>query len=321
MSGDVQHIVILDDWDGICDTAPAVQKLRSRFKVSIFNHPLEPDALAEVIRDADVLIPFRERARIGATELAQANRLQLIAQTGGGAAHIDLAVVAALGATVTLTPGGSSPSVAELVIGMMLAHDHHIVRGDKMLRTGAWHAMLCRDSGTQRLGLLGFGSTARAVAGPAMALGMDVMAWSRSLTAADMPDGVSVAPSLEALLGQSDVLSIHLPLTDKTRGLMNAARFAQMKPGALVINTARGAIVDTDALITALERQHLRGACLDVFEPEPLPPEHPLRRRDDVILTPHVGWTSRDTIHRFLSTCAQNIEAFYAGDPINVLQT
>lgn len=314
------HIVILDDWDDICATAPAVQRLRGSFDVTIHTARLKGADLAAAIAKADILIPFRERSRIRAKELAGARKLRLIAQTGGGAAHVDTAALRDAGITITLTPGGSAPSVGELVMGLALAHDHRIVVGDRLMQQGEWQTLLGRDTGTQSLGLLGFGATAQAVVTPAQAVGMCVAAWSRSLSAADVPDGVSVAPSIEALLGQSDILSVHLPLNGTTRGFMDAERIAAMKPGALLINTSRGAIVDTDALIAAIERGHLRGACLDVFDPEPLPGDHPLRRRGEVILTPHVGWTTADTIHRFLAVCEENIHAFLAGSPSNVLE-
>jgi phosphoglycerate dehydrogenase-like enzyme len=149
---------------------------------------------------------------------------------------------------------------------------------------------------------------------------VNVLAWSRSLADRGVEEDVVVAGSLEELLAKSDIVSIHLPLGDATRGYMSAERLALMKPGSVLINTARGAIVDNDALIGALDRGHVRGACLDVFDPEPLPAGHPLRSRSDVIVTPHVGWTTIDTMHRFLEVCEANIDAFIAGKPRNVLK-
>lgn len=313
-------IVILDDWDNICETSQAVQRLKQRFPVAVHSTRLEPDELAKALANAAIVIPFRERSKIDAPILEQAVNLRLIAQTGGGAAHVDRAFAAQRGVTISITPGGSAQSVAELVLGLALAFEHRIVEGDRLIRGGEWRSLLGRDIGGKTLGLLGFGATAQAVAPRAKALGMDVLAWSRSLAERGASEAVTVAGSLDDLLAKSDIVSIHLPLNDATRGFMNRERLAMMKPASVLINTARGAIVDTDALIAALDQGHVRGACLDVFDPEPLPVDHPLRARPDVIVTPHVGWTTIDTMHRFLEVCEANIDAFLAGEPRNVLQ-
>jgi D-3-phosphoglycerate dehydrogenase / 2-oxoglutarate reductase len=313
-------VVIIDDWDELCSGSPAVDRLRQEFPVTVHTKHMPPEELKEAVAHAAILIPFRERSQIDASIVEAAPALKLIAQTGGGAAHIDKAAVKERGIGIAITPGGSSQSVAELVIGLALASDHRIAAGDRLLHGPDWRPMLGRDLRGQTLALLGFGHTAKPVVHLAQAFGMNVVAWSRSLTQDSVPAGVRVADGLEDLLAVADVLSIHLSLTDATRDFLTEDRLMALKPGALLVNTARGEIVDTEGLIRALDRGHLRGACLDVFSPEPLPADHPLRKRENVVLTPHVGWTTEDTVQRFMDTCESNIRAFIAGKPENLLK-
>lgn len=314
------QVVILDDWEDICRTTPAVKRLQRRLPVTVYNRKLEGGKLHAAVADASIIIPIRERTKISHDVIDEALHLKLIAQTGAGTAHIDISAAKSRGIAICLTPGGSSRSVAELVLGMALAFDHRIVEGDRLIRNGIWKSLLGRDILGQTLGLLGFGATARAVAPLAVALGLEVTAWSRSLGQSDLPEGVTLASDLSNLLATADILSIHLPMNQDTRGFLDARRIGMVKPGALLINTSRGPIIDTKALVAALDERHLRGACLDVFDPEPLPSNHELCARPDVVLTPHVGWTTADALHRFLEGCEANILAFLAGKPINILQ-
>jgi D-3-phosphoglycerate dehydrogenase / 2-oxoglutarate reductase len=157
-------IVILDDWDNVCDTSQAVRRLKQRFPVTVHSARLEPDALGAAIAGAAIVIPFRERSKLDAGLLARAEKLRLIAQTGGGAAHVDRACAAQRGITISITPGGSAQSVAELVLGLALAFEHRIVEGDRLIRGGEWRSLIGRDIGGKTLGLLGYGATAQAVA-------------------------------------------------------------------------------------------------------------------------------------------------------------
>lgn len=303
-------LVILDDWEDICRASPAVKRLQQRLPVTVYNRKLEGAELYAAIANASIIIAVRERTQITRDLIEKASHLKLIAQTGTGTAHIDLSAAKARGIAISLTPGGSSRSVAELVLGMALAFDHRIAEGDRLIRNGIWKSLLGRDIHGQKLGLLGFGATARAVAPLAAALGLEVEAWSRSLRQSDLPEGVTLASDLNRLLSTVDILSVHLPLNQSTCGFLNTRRISLMKRGALLINTSRGPIIETKALVAALEERRLRGACLDVFDPEPLPSDHALCERSDVLLTPHVGWTTADTLHRFLEGCEANIMDF-----------
>ena len=224
--------------------------------------------------------------------------LRVIARNGIGYDNVDVAVATERGIAVCNTPDGPTVSTAEHAVTLMLLVAKNIRAAETALRTGATAGYYIRHEGIELdgkvLGLVGFGRIARHVAGIAAGLGMHITSYDPFLPASAIPTEVDRADTLEDLLGVADVVSVHVPLTDASRGLFGAAAFASMKPGAVFINTARGGLVDHDALLVALEAGRLFGAGLDVTDPEPLPVGHPLLGRDDVVVTPHIASGTAD---------------------------
>jgi D-3-phosphoglycerate dehydrogenase / 2-oxoglutarate reductase len=303
-------VVVIDDWDGIAKRSPALESLSSEVDLLVYGDKAEGDELVRRLKDADVVVPFRERTPFDASLLGRLPGLRLIAQTGGGAAHIDLDRARELGVQVALTPGASAVSVAELCLGLMLVLYRRINEGDAGIKNGAWPELLGKELAGRRLGIAGFGETAQALAPRAAALGMRIVAWSRSLTKGHAPQYVRVASSLEELASESDTLSLHLSLTPETRNLVTYKHFELMPPGAVLINTARGQLVPEHDLIRALEEGLLAGAALDVYATEPPPADSRLRRLPNVVLTPHTGWRTMEAQERYLEGVAENIRAF-----------
>jgi phosphoglycerate dehydrogenase-like enzyme len=224
--------------------------------------------------------------------------LRVIARNGIGYDNVDVAAATERGIAVCNTPDGPTVSTAEHAVTLMLLVAKNIRAAETALRTGATAGYYIRHEGIELdgkvLGLVGFGRIARHVAGIAEGLGMHITTYDPFLPASAIRTGVDRADTLEDLLGVADVVSVHVPLTDASRGLFGAAAFASMKPGAVFINTARGGLVDHDALLVALEAGRLFGAGLDVTDPEPLPVGHPLLGRDDVVVTPHIASGTAD---------------------------
>jgi phosphoglycerate dehydrogenase-like enzyme len=237
-------------------------------------------------------------APFGDAAMDRAPRLVVIARTGIGYDGIDVAAATRRGIMVCNTPDGPTTSTAEHAVTLMLLVAKNVRAAEGALRSGRSAGYYSRHDGIELdgkvLGVVGFGRIARHVARIAGGLGMRVTTFDPYLPAASVPAGIDRSDSLEALLRAADVVSVHVPLTDESRGLFGAPQFSAMKPGAVFINTARGGLVDQDALLAALETGHLFGAGLDVTTPEPLPADHPLLRRDDVVVTPHVASATAD---------------------------
>ena len=282
---------------------------------------LETTVFTSHLDDVDELEPFevvvamRERMPFTAERFARLPRLRLLVTTGMANASIDLAAAAAHGVTVCGTGGLPSPT-AELTWGLILALARRIPAEDASVRAGGWQQGVGMELAGRTLGVIGHGRLGSRVAAIGRAFEMDVLAWSQNLREAP---GAVVTSSLGELLAGSDVVSIHLKLSDRTRGLIGAAELARMKPGALLINTSRGPIVDEAALLTALRSGAIGGAGLDVFDVEPLPPDHPLRSAPNTVLTPHIGYVSTGTYEIFYREAVEDIHAFVAGTPVRVI--
>jgi glyoxylate reductase len=276
-----------------------------------------PGALAEGCLDAEGLLCLLDD-RIDADLLAVSPRLRVVSSYSVGLDHIDLAAATARGIPVGFTPGVLTETTAELALGLLLATARRIVEADRQVRSGGWTrawdpaGLLGRDLHGATLGVIGLGAIGRAVATRASALGLRVLGWSR--TRRELP-GVEFA-SLDALLERSDFVSVHVALTPGTRGLLGAAALARMRRGAILVNTARGGIVDEDALADALRSGRLGGAALDVFAREPLPAGSPLLDVPNLILTPHVGSATVATRARMAEIAVENLLAGLSGRPI-----
>jgi phosphoglycerate dehydrogenase-like enzyme len=245
--------------------------------------------------------------------------LRLLVTTGPRNASIDVTAAAELGITVCGTRA-HAPGTAELTWALVLAVARHLPAEDASVRAGGWQQTVGTDLAGARLGLLGLGRLGERVARIGLAFEMDVVAWSANLTderAAEV--GVRRVATKEELLRTADVVSIHLQLSDRTRGLIGARELALMKPGAILVNTSRGPIVDEPALVQALRDGVLGGAGLDVFDVEPLPREHPLRELRRAVLTPHLGYVTRRTYEVFYGDAVDDVAAWLAGFPVRAL--
>jgi D-3-phosphoglycerate dehydrogenase len=312
--------VVPDDYDGAYAASPHLDHLRRRGEVRVHTERPRDDAeLHGRLAPATILIPIRERTPITAARLAAMPALRLISMTGTGVASVDVKAATARGVLVTNTPAMSVPAVAELAFGLAIALLRRIPAVDAGIRHGQWPQAIGRELSGKRLGVVGFGEIGRRVAAIGQAFGMDVVAWSRSLTEVAARDAGFRALPLADLMATADVVSIHMRLTPESRGLVSGDLIARMKPQAVLVNTARAAVVDEEALYAALAAGRIAGAGLDVFGEEPLPPGHRWAKLDNVVLTSHRGWTTHETLDRFMAGAVDNALAFLDGAPRNAV--
>ena len=314
------HIIIPDDYQDAVRTLDCFARLAGH-TVNIYNDTIkDPDQLAERLAPADALVLIRERTRITAELLARLPRLKLIAQTGRGTVHIDLAACTRRG--VALTAGtGSAHATAELTWGLILAATRFIPQEVARLRAGYWQSRFGRGLYGRTLGIWGYGSIGKMVAGYGQAFGMKVLVWGRegSLTRA-RADGFAPAPDKETFLGESDVLSLHIKLNAETRGLIKPVDLAHMKSDALLVNTSRAELIEPGALLAALRAGRPGFAAVDVYEQEPiLGADYPLLALDNVICTPHLGYVEKDSYEGYFGQAFDQVVAFAAEHPVGVV--
>jgi phosphoglycerate dehydrogenase-like enzyme len=316
------RVVVLDDWQRFFTDSPRLERLRERAEVTVHtDRAPSREALVERLAEADVVITNRERTRFDAELFAALPRLRLVAQTGDGTPNIDLAAAAARGVQVANTPGASTTAMVELTIGLMVAWLRRFAEQEQALRAGEWPRPDGLGLFGKTLGIVGFGRLGRATSRAALFFGMRVVAWSRRLTPAAATAAGIEYRDLGSLLAESDVVSLHVRLTPETRAMITAEHLARMKPSALFVNTARGAIVDEAALAEALRAGRLAGAALDVYEQEPLPVDSPLRSLPNVLLTAHCGGMTDTAFDQFVAGCVENVLAFLdSGRPLNPVQ-
>ena len=302
------------------DAAPGLEQRLKELAAEGLDVQVCPESddgrLFQLLPDADVL--WHCLRPVDAAVLDAAPRLRLVQKIGVGVNTIDLQQAGARGVAVCNMPGSNSRAVAELTLGLMLAVLRQLPRFDGDLRAGRgwnWNPERMDQLGEiagRQIGLVGFGEVPRLLAPVLHAMG------ARVVYTAPTPrdsDCAQYAP-LEQLLAESDIVSLHVPLTDVTRKLLDQRRIGAMKPGAILVNTARGALVDENALLAALRSGHLGGAGLDVFATEPMSRSHPLLKRHDVVLTPHVAWLTEQTLQRSLAVAAENCRRLVAGEPL-----
>ncbi len=304
------RVAILDDIHHAWESTDGVRRLRARADVRIFTAPF---GTAPALRGFDALVANRERTRFTRELLEQLPGVRIIAQTGNHASHVDLAAARERGIVVARASGGYSIGAAELAIGLAIAAMRRIPSTDAAMRRGEWLTPCTPVLYGKALGIIGLGRVGRHVARLANAFGMRVMAWSPTLTDAAAASAGAGRRALDDLLRESDVVTIHASLTTSSRGLIDARRLRLMKPGAWLVNTARGPIVDERSLVEALEGRHIAGAALDVFDVEPVPAGHPLTALPNVVLTPHLGWPTDDGYQRFAEAACDVLLAFLDG--------
>lgn len=316
-------VAVLDDLDRLAARSRGVARLRQApgVEVDVIESHLEPPDLAKRLAGVRAVIPIRERTRFDDALLARLLDLEMISQTGTGVNHIDLEACRRHGVRVTTTTHeqGSSPSVVELVFGLLFAVSRRIAWLDAEMRQGRWPRFIGREMKGSTLGILGLGSIGRDVARVGRALDLRPIAWGPTLTAERAAKAGVEFVEKDDLFRRADILSIHLRLSNLSRGMVGAREIGLMKPGAIVINTARGPIVDEEALAQALREGRLGGAGLDVFATEPLPPGSPLAALESVVLTPHIGWPTYETYERFFEGAVDNVLAWRDGRPAHWL--
>ncbi len=311
---------ILDDYQNVALSFADWSVLDRQITIRQFSENLG-GAAAESLVDYDIIVAMRERTVFDANLLAHLPKLKLLITTGMANASIDMKAAGDLGITVVGTRGSIGPA-AELTWGLLLSLARHIPEEVANLRAGSrqWQLSTGYDLQGKVLGVAGIGKLGQRVAGYGRAFGMEVLGWSRSNTPERSAElGIEYAPALDDLLTNSDVVSLHLPLTAETRGVIGAREISLMKDGAILLNTSRGPLIDEAALIAALENGKLRGAGLDVFDTEPLPDSHPFRTLANVIATPHLGYVTEETYRIYFSDAVEAIAAWCAGTPIRIL--
>lgn len=314
------RIAILDDYQDVALGLADWASLGPDTEVVRFGHNLgTEDEAARALADFDVLCLMRERMPLPASLIARLPRLRLVSLTGARIRAVDLDAAAARGITVCHTAAGEARrGVPELAWGMIFALARQIPAEDANIRAGGWQAGIGQVMGGKVLGLVGLGKQGARMAAIARAFEMEVIGWSKNLTDARADELGVRRVEKAALFAQADVISLHLILSDRSRGVVGAGELAAMKPGAMLINTSRGPLVDEAALIAALQEGRIR-AGLDVFDHEPLPADHPLRRAPNTVLTPHIGYVTEGAYAEFFRDTVENIKAWRAGAPLRVL--
>ena len=280
-----------------------------------------PDEAASVLAPFDVISLIRERMPMPRALIERLPNLKMIAVTGLYNRTLDVAVAIERGIVVSYTElrGSYRKATCELTWGLILALARHIPLEAENMRKGGWQTTAGFALAGKTLGLLGLGRQGRHMVPVARAFGMELIAWSENLTAAAAAEAGVRRVEKDELFRTSDVLSIHLVLGERTRGIVGARELALMKPTAILVNPARGPLVDEAALIDALKERRIAGAGLDVYATEPLPRDHPLRSLPNVVLTPHLGFGVREFFENAYGDTVENIEAFLAGNPIRIL--
>jgi phosphoglycerate dehydrogenase-like enzyme len=315
----VKRIVLLDDYQGIAldyggwDCVPDEWE-----KVALCQHIADPDELVEALAGAEIVLAMRERTQFPASTLDRLPDLKLLITTGMGNVAIDIPAAQRNGVVVCGT-GGHGPATPELAWALILGLARKIPAEDANMRRGGWQTTIGTDLAGTTLGLVGLGNLGKQMVPVAKAFGMDVIAWSTNLDP-EAARAVGAEPvTKDELFERSDFVSVHYKLSDRSRGLIGAGELALMKASAYLVNTSRGPIVDTNALLDALDAGTIAGAGIDVYDTEPLPADHALRSAPRTIITPHLGYVTEDTYMVFFDDAVEDVLAWLAGDPVRVL--
>jgi phosphoglycerate dehydrogenase-like enzyme len=312
---------VLDDYQNVARKMGDWRRLAGTVELEVLTrHIADPDALARTLEPFEIVVAMRERTPFDRALFERLPTLKLLVTTGMRNAAIDLEAAMARGVTVCGTQG-SVGTTAELTWGLILGLLRYIPdEAANLRRGGPWQTTVGRDLSGKRLGVVGLGNLGTRVAKVGRAFDLPVSGWSRSLTPEKAKAlDIDYCADLDDLLRAADIVTIHLALNAETRHIIDARRLALMKPDALLINTARGPLVDETALVRALSDKRIAGAALDVFGEEPLPPGHPFRTLPNVLATPHLGYVTERTYQAFFGGAVEDIEAWLAGKPVRVL--
>jgi phosphoglycerate dehydrogenase-like enzyme len=318
----LHRCAILDDYQNVALKLADFSSLAGEVEFTVFDRPIgSVEAIARALKDFDMLVLTRERTAFPKPLIDALPNLRLIVSTGARNPSLDVAAAKARGIAVCNTATAGNPT-AQIAVALILEVTRRVGYESERLKRGEfWQGTIGSDLEGKTLGTIGLGKLGSRVARVCKALGMKVVAWSQNLTAERCQEaGVEFAGSKEALLQQADVVSVHVVSSARTRGLIGAKEFALMKPTAYLINTARGPIVDEAALIEALCSRKIAGAGLDVYDIEPLPVDHALRKLDNVVLSPHLGYVTQENFRVSYGNVVEDIRAFLDGTPIRLVE-
>jgi phosphoglycerate dehydrogenase-like enzyme len=312
-------LAILDDYQGVALTLADWSSLRDRVEITVFDRHLgAEDAVARALAEFEIVCIMRERTPFPASLFERLPRLKLVVTTGRRNAAVDLAAAARHRVAVCGT-GSPGHATGELAFALILSLARNLLAEANSVQAGGWQVGIGRDLHGAVLGIIGLGNIGAQIAGFGRAFGMELLAWSQNLTEARAAEVGARRAAKDELLAGADFVTIHLRLSPRTRSLIGARELGLMRKDAYLINTSRGPIVDQAALTLALEQGRIAGAALDVYDQEPLPAGHPLRRTPNLLLTPHIGYVTRETYRVFYGETVDLVEAFLAGRPRNVL--
>jgi phosphoglycerate dehydrogenase-like enzyme len=307
------RVSILDDYQGVALAMADWEPVRARgIEIAVERHPFaDEDAAVRALADSEIVAAMRERTPFPKRLVDRLPKLKLLITTGMRNASFDMEALKARGVTVCGTggPGGGNEDTAELAWGLIIGAARRIAEDHAVMRHGGWQTRIGHRLAGKTLGVLGLGRLGSAVARVGIAFGMKAIAWSQNLT----------AEKADELFRRSDVLSVHLVLSPRSRGLVGAREIGLMKPSAILVNTSRGPICDTAAIIEALKAGRLAYAGFDVYDQEPLPRDHPLRSAPNVILTPHIGYVTEENYRSSYPQIVENVIAFLDGKPVRVI--
>ena len=313
------RVAVLDDYQNYAVEKADWGSLAGDLEfVSFTDHLCDDDEIAERLRDFEIVCAMRERTRFQRTLFEKLPKLKLVITSGMRNASIDNEAATDHGVTVCGTQSVGAPT-ADLAFGLMLALARQIAHEDRNVRKGGWQQTIGVGLSGRTLGVLGLGKLGGQAAKIGQAFGMNVIAWSQNLTDERCKEVGATLVSKEDLLRQSDFITIHLVLSDRTRGLLKAGDLALMKPTAYLVNTSRGPIVDEDALASILKNKGIAGAGLDVYSVEPLPADHVFRTLENTVITPHLGYVEQDNYQSYFEGYRAAIRGFLDDAPVNVL--
>jgi phosphoglycerate dehydrogenase-like enzyme len=312
------QVAVLDDYQGVALQSADWSPLNGKANLTVFrDHLSDSTALVERLKPFDVLSVMRERTPLTRAILEQLPNLKLIASTGARNASIDLAAASERGITVCYT-GYSSHGAIEMTWALILAMLRNVPAEFASVQNGQWQVSVGGDLAGKTIGIVGLGRIGATIAKIAHSFGMKIVAWSQNLTPETAEKQGAQFLSKEELFRTADIVTVHLVLSPRTKGIIGAVELGWMKPTAYFVNTSRGPLVDEEALISVLKRRTIAGAALDVYDIEPLPASHPFRSLDRLLVTPHVGFVTNETYRIFYGDTVENIDAWLGGTPIRV---
>jgi len=313
------RVAVLDDYQGVAREMADWSSLGSDFEIVSFrDHLADHGAIVQRLQDFEVIVAMRERTPFPRALLEKLPRLRLLVSTGMRNASIDLAAARERGVVVCGTPGAAG-TTGELTWGLILALFRQIPREDRSLREGRWQTTVGLGLAGKTLGIIGLGTIGSQVAKVGAAFNMEVIAWSQNLDAERASRAGAKRVERDELLARADAVTIHLVLGERTRGLIGERELARMKPTAFLVNTSRGPIVDEAALAAALRKGTIAGAGIDVYDNEPIAPDHPLLAAPNTVLTPHLGYVTRESYSAYFRGAVEDIAAWRRGAPMRVL--